>query len=667
MNTKQSLSILLLIVGTLLLAACSNTSSNLPQPNQPDKNINDPTPLESFNVLETKLTASDPSAQDNFSHSVAISGNTAIVGAPFDRSFDNVESGSAYVFTRSNTGWTQQTKLIPNDAKEGQQFGISVAISGDTVIVGAPIDNDKGEAAGAIYVFTRSGTTWNQQAKFTASDGSEYDEIGRRIAIDKDTIIVGNAGKKASYIFTRSGTTWSQQAKLFVNEGSGAFRGNVAISGDTAIVEAVQSGENPAFAYVFTRSGTTWSQQAKLITNDGSKPRRSFSLDGDTFIACGRDYHHPEAAYVFTRSGTNWTQQTKLTASDGVSGDDFGYSVAISGDLVIVGARYDDSGYRSGSAYIFSRSGTNWTQQAKLLASDGSTSQDFGGAVSISGDTAIVGAQNHITSGGAAYIYEFTSEEPPDTGISTAYVSSSSSGNAGGISFANEDILAFDTSTSSWSLYFDGSDVGLSAADVDAFHLQSDGSLLLSLQKDVFTIPSFATVRASDIIKFTPTSTGENTQGNFEWYFDGSDVGLGSSEGIDAIGLTTDGDLLVSFTNNFTVPSLRGTDKDLLVFNADSLGRDTAGTWSLYFDGSDVLLDETLENVYGVWLHPNNGDLYLTTKGTFAVTGLNGDADDIFTFTPNTLGNKTSGSFNAFWNGDKNGFVNERLDGLFLQ
>ena len=213
---------------------------------------------------------------------------------------------------------------------------------------------------------------------------------------------------------------------------------------------------------------------------------------------------------------------------------------------------------------------------------------------------------------GAAYVYDYDLPpvesppvepppvEPPPVKPPTesrVYVSSSSSGNAGGVTFANEDILAFDTDTETWSLYFDGSDVGLSATDVDAFHLQPDGSLLLSIQKDVFTISGFATVRASDIVRFIPTSTGDNTQGSFEWYLDGSDVGLGSSEGIDAIGFTADGDLLVSIVNNFSVSGVRGTDKDLLAFSASSLGSSTAGTWSLYFDGSDVSLDEDLENV----------------------------------------------------------------------
>ena len=190
------------------------------------------------------------------------------------------------------------------------------------------------------------------------------------------------------------------------------------------------------------------------------------------------------------------------------------------------------------------------------------------------------------------------------------YVSSSSSGKVENISFNKEDILVYNLSTKTWSLYFDGSDVGLSSADLNAFHLQNDGSLLLSLQEKSFAIPNFDTVKASDIVRFLPTSLGKTTQGNFEWYFDGSDVGLSNAEGIDAIGFTIEGDLLVSIIVGFQAKDIAGTDKDLYIFKASSLGQNTTGNWSLYFDGSDINLNGPTEDVYGAWLNPNNGDLY---------------------------------------------------------
>ena len=670
MNIQRILNILFLIISALLLAACSNTSSGSPQPNE---RVDDPTSLESSEPSETKLIASDGTDGDKFGSSVGVSENTAIVGAT-----GYLGSGSAYIFTRSGESWTEQTKLITSDGAKENWFGISVAISGDTAIVGAYKDNDNGEDSGSAYIFTRSGTGWTQQAKLIASDGEQSDYFGYSVAINGGTAIVGAYGDNDNgensgsvYIFTRSGTSWTQQAKLIASDGeqSDSFGHSVAISGNNTIVGARlddDNGKSTGAAYIFTRSGTNWTEQTKLIASDGEQYDyfgHSVAINGDTALV-GASGHGFGAAYIFTYSGTSWTEQSKLIASNGQEYDNFGRSVAINGDTALVGG-YENFDYtpNDGFAYIFTRTGTNWTEQTRLVAS-GVTNR-FSTSIGISGSTAIVGApgDNGLNSG-AAYIYKLNSEEPKE--ISTVYVSSSSSGNAGGITFANEDILAFDTSTNTWSRYFDGSDVGLSGDDLNAFHLQPDGSILLSLKKDVFTIPSFATVRASDIIKFIPTSTGDNTQGSFEWYFDGSDVGLSSSEGIDAIGFTADGDLLVSIVKNFSASGVRATDKDLLAFNANSLGSSTSGTWSLYFDGSDVGLNDDLENIYGVWLDPSNDDLYLTTKGTFSAAGLNGDADDIFTFTPNTLGSSTSGGGSAFWNGDSNGFVNERVEWTVL-
>ncbi len=253
------------------------------------------------------------------------------------------ESGSAYVFVRSGTTWSQQAKLTAFDAAAIDQFGYSVAISGDTAIVGAYGDDDAGSASGSAYVFVRSGTTWSQQAKLTALDAAASDQFGYSVAISGDTAIVGaylddDAGSASgsAYVFVRSGTTWSQQAKLTASDGAASdlFGYSVAISGDTAIVGAY--GDDDAGS------------------DSGS-------------------------AYVFVRSGTTWSQQAKLTALDAAAVDCFGYSVAISGDTAIVGAYLDDdAGSASGSAYVFVRSGTTWSQQAKLTASDGAASDQFG-------------------------------------------------------------------------------------------------------------------------------------------------------------------------------------------------------------------------------------------------------------------------------------------------
>jgi FG-GAP repeat protein len=265
-----------------------------------------------------KLTASDAAEGDFFGVSVAVSGDTIVVGA-WDNDGGSENSGSAYVFVRSGVSWTEQQKLTASDAAAGDDFGGSVAIDGDTAVVGARLNDDAGDSSGSAYVFVRSGTTWTEQQKLTASDAAERDSFGE----------------------------------------------SVAVSGDTAVV------------------GARWNDDA-----------------GDS----------SGSAYVFVRSGTTWTEQQKLTASDAAEGDFFGISVAISGDTAVVGVRNDDVvGINSGSAYVFVRSGTIWTEQQKLTASDAAAVDRFGLDVAISGDTVVVGAPANDDAGfnsGSVYIYK---------------------------------------------------------------------------------------------------------------------------------------------------------------------------------------------------------------------------------------------------------------------
>lgn len=247
------------------------------------------------------------------------------------------------------------------------------------------------------------------------------------------------------------------------------------------------------------------------------------------------------------------------------------------------------------------------------------------------------------------------------------YIGSSTGGSVAGISFADEDILHYSFATGAWELYFDGSDVGLSGTDVDGFGLQTDGSLLLSFDSAV-TVTGLGSVADADIVRFTPTSTGSTTAGTFQWYFDGSDVGLSTNnEDIDAVGFAPDGRLVVSTLGAFSVTGVSGEDEDLLVFTATSLGSTTAGTWALYFDGSDVGLSENAsEDVNSNWIDSLTGKIYLSTLGNFSVTGLAGDASDIFICSPGTLGAATTCTYGPglYWDGSQNGFSGEVVDGF---
>ena len=354
---------------------------------------------------QAKLTASDGAPGDIFGVSVAISGSTAVVGA----SFKNSNTGAAYVFVRSGAAWSQQAKLTASDGFSFDRFGASVAISGPTAVVGA---FGQFSNTGAAYVFVRSGTAWSQQAKLTAADAQEFDNFGASVAICGLTVVVGADMKHdfvgAAYVFVRSGTAWHQQRKLTAADGKrGSFGDSVAISGSTVVVGAEAKNFFTGAAYVFVRSGTAWHQQARLTAADPAKDSVfgiSVAVSGPTVVVGANHLagSGTGAAYVFVRSGPAWSQQAKLTAPGPATIDLFGTSVAILGSAAVVGAPGQTS---PGAAYVFARSGTAWHRQAKLTASDGASRDFFGGSVAISRSTAVAGADGNNAATGAAYVY----------------------------------------------------------------------------------------------------------------------------------------------------------------------------------------------------------------------------------------------------------------------
>lgn len=235
-------------------------------------------------------------------------------------------------------------------------------------------------------------------------------------------------------------------------------------------------------------------------------------------------------------------------------------------------------------------------------------------------------------------------------------------GTVGGINFADEDILSFNTGSNTWALVFDGSDVGMGANDIDALEMLTDGSILISLEREQL-IASLGQVKDSEVVRFVPTSLGENTSGTFFRYLDGTDVGLTTSgEDVDAIAIAPDGRAVVSTLGAFST-AVTGDGKDLIVLDNGVLGDATSGTWAMYFDGTDVGLNETSEEVKDVWIAAN-GSIYLSTNGSFSVSGASGDAATIFICTPVTLGNDTSCNFSVYWIGSVNGLAGAQIDGL---
>jgi hypothetical protein len=393
---------------------------------------------------EAYLKASNTGAGDQFGFSVALSGDTLAVGAFGDDSAaqgvggdqtDNsaIESGAVYVFRRSGATWQQEAYLKGSNTAGGDYFGISVALSDDTLAVGAfaedsaaqGVGGDQGSEAaqdsGAVYVFRRSGSTWQQEAYLKASNTGAGDELGSSVALSGDTLAVGairedsaaqgiNGNQSdnsasfsgAVYVFRRSGTTWQQEAYVKAsNTGAGDFFGQgMALSGDTLAIGAY--GEDSAAQGV-----------------DGNQT-------DDSALESG-------AVYVFRRSGSTWQQEVYLKASNAGAGDQFGASVALSGDTLAVGAQteasaaqnvggdqVDDSASSSGAAYVFRRTGTTWQQAAYVKASNTEEQDSFGTSVALSGDTLAVGAtgedsaargvggdqaDNSILASGAVYVF----------------------------------------------------------------------------------------------------------------------------------------------------------------------------------------------------------------------------------------------------------------------
>jgi len=390
-------------------------------------------------VQMAKLTASDGAEWDYFGGCVAIDGDTVVVGAYHDDIDASNAQGSAYVFVKPGSGWATTSgydaRLTASDGAALDYFGGCVAIDGDTIVVGADgHDIDAKGSQGSAYVFVKPGSGWatgTETARLTASDGATEDRFGISVAIDGDTVVVGAYGddgaKGSAYVFVEPGGGWTdttaETAKLTASDRAtyDRFGCSVAISGDTVVVGAREDDDNGS-AYLFEKGGgwaTTSTYDAKLTASGGEASDEfgcSVAIDGDTVVvgAYGDDSERG-LAYVFEKGGgwDDMTETARLTASDRAMYDRFGWSVAIDGDTVVVGAYGDDidANIAQGSAYVFVKPGSGWanmTQTAKLTASDGAVYDHFGYSVAIDGDTVdtvVVGAGHDDIAQGSAYVF----------------------------------------------------------------------------------------------------------------------------------------------------------------------------------------------------------------------------------------------------------------------
>jgi len=373
---------------------------------------------------EAKLLAS-PSAGANSGASVSISGDTAVVGAPFE----NNSKGAAYVFLRDNvTGWALQQVLTANDGAADDLFGASVSISGDNVAVGAA---GRTSRTGAVYTFNRSGTRWTQGVTLTATGGAAGDKLGYAVSIQGLTLVAGapfsNIGAKtavgSAYVFTSldGGVNWAQQFHIQVITGqakAGDHLGwSVALSGNTALIGAPDDDfgnkTDAGSVYVFVRNGSVWTQQTRINPGAmaGTRVGASVALFSNTAVLGADGASSAKgAAYIYSRSGTAWSLLSTLTASDAVAGDHFGTGVAVSGSLAVVGAPFANAtGAGSGKGYVFGLVGGVYQQIATLVATDNTAGDNFGASASLDAGRALMGSPlattGANTGNGAAYVF----------------------------------------------------------------------------------------------------------------------------------------------------------------------------------------------------------------------------------------------------------------------
>lgn len=398
--------------------------------------INSPSPLTGgslsttslLGVPVTKLLASDAQADAWFGFSIALESDTAVIGARIADTA-GADSGGAYVFENLPGGWTEQATLIGADTQAGDAFGLSVGLSGNRAIVGAPFDDDSGTGSGAAYIFVRTGSSWTQEAKFGAFDGAALDQFGTTVTINGDTAAVGAPGDDdggqasgSAYVYRLQAGVWQFEAKLVANDpaADAALGGGIDLLGDELVVGAPgdQDGQtNSGSAYIFTRVGSVWSPAQKLYGlggSSGAKFGQSLALTANR-LAIGAPGEHTAgsgagAAYLYERSGSSWTNAIQVLAPDGAASDAFGTGLDVDGAVLVVGSPNADAGAPNGGAvYVFSYRSGAWLFDHKIVAQDSEPNDSLGWPCALSDQMLFVGAWLDDDGGsfaGSTYVFK---------------------------------------------------------------------------------------------------------------------------------------------------------------------------------------------------------------------------------------------------------------------
>lgn len=504
---------------------------------------------------EQQFKGADSERNDIFGRAIAISGDSALIGAWKDDTEAGEDAGSAYVFRRQGAQWVEQTRLTADDDAAGDKLGSAVAISGDTAVVGVPDDDTAGKAnAGSAYVFVRNDGLWSEQAKLTGSDPSPFDLFGAAVALDGDTALVGapdadpprgSAAGKA-HVFVRRGSRWIPQAVLLAGDGeqNDRFGSAVALSSSRALVGApfdeTAAGRWAGSAYLFERDEEGWKPGPKLTTGDDEtfaldQFGTAVALDGDTaLIGAPRDDTigaRAGGAYVYVRGeGGDWTRQAHLTTGDGAFWPETGTAVALSGDTAVLGAPCDDPALLggAGSAYVFVREGSIWSQQAKLTAIDAAGSDEFGISVAVSEGRILVGAWKDNTSAGSnsGSVYAFVRED----GLWRHELQLTS-----GVDASADDLFG-----SSVALDGNLAVVGAQEEDLSGSNAGSAYAFLLGELPEITVQPVSQTVVEEEAVTFRVEATGHGPL-RYRWRRNGSLIEgdlAQELEGVDAPTLT---------------------------------------------------------------------------------------------------------------------------------
>ena len=613
-----------------------------------------------------RATASPTRAEVNtsisFDGSTSTDSDGSIVSYAWDFDGDGAATGATTNHSFATPGTYQVSLTVTDDDGASDTATVTVTIDPPNV---AP-----------TAVATASPTTAEVGTNISFDGSGSTDLDGSIVSYGWSFDDGGTAtGETVSHSFAAAGT---HSATLTVTDNKGASDAatvSVTVTAPPNVTPTAVASANPTTA----EAGTNISFDGSASTDsDGSIVSHTWSFD-DGGTATGATVSHSFSAVgghsatltVTDNDGATDTATVSVTINAANVAPTAVASASPTTAEVGTNISFDGSGSSDPDGSIVSYA---WDFGDGATGTGATATHSFGAAGTY--QVALTVTDNDGASGSATVTVTINaSPPPPPSGGTTIYFTSTGKNVIPGVgTVKNEDIVAYDTATGAYSLYFDGSDVGLGPATLDAFTILANGDILFSVARDISfskTIqgaPKSGVIDRHDIIRFVPSSLGSKTKGTFKFYFDGSDVGLTTSgENINGLSVDGNGALIISTIGAVNTTGTKWRPHDLLKFTPNGLGATTTGSWSLYFDGSDVGLGGSTEKVWAAHL-ASNGAIYLSTNGAVTVPGASGQDEDVLKFSPQQVGPKTQGSFGLFFDGSARGLPGGvDVSGLFIK